>query len=707
MDNGKEVTDVTGRRTNLFSVLTALTVLLAASALTAARGLSSPPAAPPSATVAGSFSASALTAASLQPLRLTFVPPPPSDGPPADLTAVRFLTPRRGIGVTAGGSIYTSTDGGITWHRRFRAVGLRLAQVFLPDARDGVAVGQSGCLPGPNCNGPGILVVTHDAGRTWQELRPSVPDAIAAPADGPVWADLRFDFVSASVGYATLDPDMASCCMPDAWLLHVLLRTLDGGRTWSALTLPQGYQASGGLSFISATKGFITASSPKSGRSLVLETEDGGKTWSPVLVSQAPLYTVQFVTPEEGFAAGGVQAKWAPLGPRQILYATRDGGRTWIVLYRQEADGTEFANLHFVTRDRGWATTGVCTPGANWPCSGPLLRTTDGGRHWQVVPTSGLVVHPSVLGDAVWYVSRSPSSAPSLLYRTLDGGQHWQNPRSPASFVVNAVLFPNRRDGYLETNVGIFATTDGGNHWHSLPLAAPANSSDLLLFAGRGVILDVSHWPVLRSLDNGQTWHALTIPHLAASGPTPVWDVLSDGTVVLLASTTNGPVPDYALFLGRDRGAVWRVTPEPDVPSGAVVLSGRRGAGQVPYGQSLSLLTPEGGVLAVDDFPTSFNETSVSFAGQTLWLSGMYLVGDRSLAVLLRSTDSGHRFHGFVAPGFLPLQVDFASPNTGWLVLGSSHPGDLFVSRDGGLHWRQVWPDVAGNVKGSATPFQR
>lgn len=121
-----------------------------------------------------------------------------------------------------------------------------------------------------------------------------------------VWSFLNFTFLSPQVGFAVPDPDNWGGGPGTA--TSTLLATRDGGRHWEARPLPEEVRTSGGISFATPDRGFITAFSKEG--SQILATADGGRTWKTVFTSKVPLFSLQFLDGQQGFAGGGNAPKY-------------------------------------------------------------------------------------------------------------------------------------------------------------------------------------------------------------------------------------------------------------------------------------------------------------------------------------------------------------------------------------------------------------
>ena len=130
--------------------------------------------------------------------------------------------------------------------------------------------------------------------------------------------------------------------------------------------------------------------------------------------------------------------------------------------------------------------------------NGTVLRTLDGGRHWQAIPVprAGELDFRDIEGfDAKTAVilAIGPGEA-SRVYRTGDGGKTWQlalQNHDPRAF-FDCMAFDGQRGWMLgdpvESRFQIHATEDGGRHWTLLP-DGPSAAKDEAAFAASGTCI--------------------------------------------------------------------------------------------------------------------------------------------------------------------------------------------------------------------------
>ncbi|KAK3267225.1 hypothetical protein CYMTET_24203, partial [Cymbomonas tetramitiformis] len=150
------------------------------------------------------------------------------------------------------------------------------------------------------------------------------------------------------------------------------LRSLDGGRSWSA----EPYDVSlgdckgcawHGVSFLQGGYGWVVGTSAR-----ILHTSDGGGTWE-AQASGVPDSATHNTATLLAVHAITASLAWA-VGERGIVLRTEDGGSTWTPL--QDLGQAAWETTHQVwfegTRGVGWAVGG----------DGGILQTSDIGQSW-------------------------------------------------------------------------------------------------------------------------------------------------------------------------------------------------------------------------------------------------------------------------------------------------------------------------------------
>lgn len=363
----------------------------------------------------------------------------------------------------------------------------------------------------------------------------------------------------------------------DGWLTacEQLLRTQDGGRSWSktallgqVITRPYGnIEHLTDLIWLSADKGLAMGH----GAPAVLRTEDGGQSWKqlPLPVNQWPYdveavgervwmcgssgrilrsddagltwkdlpgtpfngddrcMTLSFLDANDGWAGGADGSLWR----------SSDGGDTWERMSapppppQSEGPGPG--------RSRGWRELMRITPLVAWAeLDSGRFRTTDGGKTWEPTHRLGeLKPHPVVVrqGARLPWVAHSTggSQDPSALEPLMNKWAPWGE------------------QGVVSPDLAFFQA--GVQVRNSPPLSAGGSSRVQLqgLESARGGSWGWAGPRTFRSYD-GETWFA------AGSVPAPVTRIAALDSGVVLARTASGD-----LFRSGGDGGDWTKTESP------------------------------------------------------------------------------------------------------------------------------------------------
>lgn len=331
-----------------------------------------------------------------------------------------------------GDHVLSTADGGVTWKdvtppEEVAPSDDNLAATgFFQDAKTGWVIYSftSGITPAQS-----VVWHTQDGGSTWQASQPLDLTDLSEfynPSD--------LQFVDGNTGWLMVHVGVG---MNHDYI--VLYRSNNGGLTWDRLLDPYTDSSSimscskTGLLFTDTTHGWLTGDCHGVAAGVQLfKSIDGGATWTPVTLpdpTNAPglfsnfeaacgSYDPFFFSNELGhLAVNCMDYSQDPPTYQYFVYTTQDGGNTWVSSpYPGEA-------LYFFSADSGWAF------------SKKINSTTDGGLSWTVVSnvswtvTSDVTMRAQVdfVSEQVgWAVAHGHDQvAQPALVQTRDGCVHW------------------------------------------------------------------------------------------------------------------------------------------------------------------------------------------------------------------------------------------------------------------------------------------
>ncbi|MCX5905271.1 MAG: YCF48-related protein, partial [Proteobacteria bacterium] len=194
----------------------------------------------------------------------------------------------------------------------------------------------------------------------------------------------------------------------------------------------------GDASFVSKDEGWAVGVA-----GTVLHTADGGKTWKPQRSgTERDLLNVFFLDNQKGWA----------VGEYGTLIHTPDGGITWAP--QMGPTDKNYNNVYFVDQNSGWVVGEF----------GTILHTEDGGKSWS--PQECKDIAPVITAKEwerplpalyrIFFIDKSQgwiTGMDGVIIRTVDGGKNWNKVPSNTDKPIYGILVKGNR-GWAVGNKG-------------------------------------------------------------------------------------------------------------------------------------------------------------------------------------------------------------------------------------------------------------
>ncbi len=360
------------------------------------------------------------------------------DDPISQFNAIDFLDNNYGIIGADSGNVLLTSDGGIHWNKinTGREAGIYSIQYLNPNFICG-----NGYVP--YSMGFSDIITSTDQGNTWINHTRYIENRINISGIQPI--DSLTAFICGSINYndgyiykttnrgfswqlvyftpgnyladiKSLNRDVIFAAGGN-YTQAVVLKSFDGGQTWSTAT-------------VNSTPQFRALSMPDSSslyainESRVYKSTNMGSSWSNIYQpSSGNLTNIEFLSGVEGFCLDGNYTSQ--------IYKTTDGGQSWSAY--QITSWENAYNMSFPSASIGYVTT------YNY-----LYKTTDGGITWNQSYPQTYNNRDVVFNDE----SNGWITTGYGIYKTTDGGQSW-NIEFSQQYSDNFAVFGLRRGGEL------------------------------------------------------------------------------------------------------------------------------------------------------------------------------------------------------------------------------------------------------------------
>ncbi|RME93372.1 MAG: glycosyl hydrolase, partial [Bacteroidetes bacterium] len=473
----------------------------------------------------------------------------------------------------------------------------------------------------------------------------------------------------------------------------------------------------------------------------VWKTEDAGLSWSNISDGYFNVGSIGAIT----IAPSDPNVIYVGTGEHPIrgvmtshgdgVYRSTDAGKTWQYLGLEQSRHIAEIVVHPDNPD--WVYVAV-QGAAHGPSSERgVYRSLDGGKNWEQIlyrsKYAGAVdlsmdpKNPRILYAALWDHERKPwqirSGGPeSAIYRTLDGGLHWERLSEglPTRMGKIGIAVSPANSKVIYANIeaeqgGVYRSSDGGEHWERV-------CSERVTYARSWYYMEivadptdeytvyVLNAPLLRSVDGGKTFTPIDNPH---SDQHDLWINPANPKNMILAN-------DGGACITFNGGATW--SSQMNQPTGQFyrVIADRRFPYYYIYGGqqdhstvAIASRTDGAGISHSDWYPVAGGESAfIAFDPDDpqLVYGGSY---QGNISVFDHATGKVKDVMAYPTVGLATLPRDMkyrfnwnapivASPQDPRIIYHAAQR--VLRTRDGGLSWQVISPDLTRNEKEKQGP---
>lgn len=257
-----------------------------------------------------------------------------------------------------------------------------------------------------------------------------------------------------------------------------VLRSTDGGRTWTAGTVWGASQLDFRSihAFDAHTAVMASAGEAELGQARIFRTTDGGRHWRVAYATTEKgvfFDAIAFHSPRNGLLLSD------PVGGRFRVLLTHDGGRTW-----QRAHDEPPALAGEAAFAASGSSLAVAADAMTWLGTGGgharVMYSGGGGEDWSHSPIADTPVHAAGAAAGIFSVATldghhlvaaggdytKPRLAATSVALSDDGGRTWRPAAAPPAAYLSGVAYAGDLDRLVAVGLaGTFVSHDGGDHW--------------------------------------------------------------------------------------------------------------------------------------------------------------------------------------------------------------------------------------------------
>ncbi|MBE2216877.1 MAG: T9SS type A sorting domain-containing protein [Ignavibacteria bacterium] len=218
---------------------------------------------------------------------------------------------------------------------------------------------------------------------------------------------------------------------------QIVLKTVNGGTTWTPLTIAGYFQIVFGISFYSATTGWGCGYDGK-----IFKTTNGGTAWTTQTAGTESFWDILFVNASTGLVCGGSGK----------LYKSTNAGANWIA--KNPGTSLELRSIANYNASIIWIGGGESQDGI-------ILKSTNSGDSWQTMQTFDRPIQKIQFLNA----STGFASSDSRVFKSTNGGANWVDVNLPTSGYFLTFYMANENVGYASNWDNTYKTLDGGMTW--------------------------------------------------------------------------------------------------------------------------------------------------------------------------------------------------------------------------------------------------